>query len=412
MKNWMLFAGILLITLGIGTVTAENQIIIGAIIDESGDSASYAPGIEAAIDLAIDTLNDSYASADMNTTVIVKKVMDDGTKEGAAKAAEELIGQGVQIIVGPTTSEEVSGVLPVLEKERIVSVNPSTSVVLSKPGDSVVRLCPDNSQLLHALKKYDVEISNETGMKTIILAREDAYGRDLVNNNTAYENLVDTQLYPKNTWDFTETLDNLDAAVSPLIGKNDEVMIVLISFDETTDLLAQAAAYPNLKKVQWLGMDSVALNPALLQNETAASFAQAAGLTAVSFNIAQPPDSDYWQVYDAVADHTSGHQPSIYEILAYDETLMAAWIIQNNPGSFEDMLYLADNYGKYSYAATGWLKLNENSDREYGDYYFYQVAKGGDGRYSWVPAYVYLYGSDTVMSLDGVNNTFMEHFQQ
>ena len=32
---------------------------------------------------------------------------------------------------------------------------------------------------------------------------------------------------------------------------------------------------------------------------------------------------------------------------------MAAWIVQNNPDNLENMLYIADNYGRYSYAATG-----------------------------------------------------------
>jgi hypothetical protein len=88
---------------------------------------------------------------------------------------------------------------------------------------------------------------------------------------------------------------------------------------------------------------------------------------------------------------------------------MAAWIVQNNPKNPEEMLYIADNYGKYSYAATGWLKLNENSDREFGDYYFYMVDKSEDGYY-WKPVYVYKYESDTIQSLNGVRNKFMERF--
>jgi hypothetical protein len=74
------------------------------------------------------------------------------------------------------------------------------------------------------------------------------------------------------------------------------------------------------------------------------------------------------------------------------------------------MLYIADNYGRYSYAATGWLKLNENSDREYGDYYFYRIEKTDDGRYYWRPVNVYKYESDSVFSLEGVNNTFMQRY--
>ncbi|MDD1730019.1 MAG: hypothetical protein LUQ50_13240 [Methanospirillum sp.] len=52
----LILVGILLVS----AVSAEKQIVIGAIIDESGDTASYAPGIEAAINLAASDLNDYY----------------------------------------------------------------------------------------------------------------------------------------------------------------------------------------------------------------------------------------------------------------------------------------------------------------------------------------------------------------
>jgi len=413
MKEWILGITIVLFSvLCIGAVSAEKQIVIGAIISESGDSASYAQGIEAAIDLAVADLNDSYTKAGMSTTVTVKKSKSDGTKEGAAKAAEDLITQGVQIVVEPSSSEEVSGILPILNREGIVSVNPSSSLALSQPGDPIVRLCPDDLQLLRAVGKWNGMIAGKTPTNAVILTREDIYGRVLTENVQLCSNVTNTVSYPQNTQNFTSTLDKLDAIVTPLIEELGEknVVVFAISFDEITDLMAQASAYPNLRKARWEGMDSVALNSAILKNETAAEFAIATELTALSFNIAQPANSDYWRVYDAVKSATGGHQPSIYEILPYDETLMAAWILQNNPSTLDEKLYLADTYGKYSYGATGWLKLNENGDREYGDYYFYQVKKDDNGKYAWIPVYVYMNGSNTIVPLSGVNNTYMQHF--
>lgn len=89
---------------------------------------------------------------------------------------------------------------------------------------------------------------------------------------------------------------------------------------------------------------------------------------------------------------------------------MAAWITQNNPKTLEEKLSIADDYGRYSYAATGWLQLNENSDREFGDYFFYQVQKDSDGRYFWMPIDMYQYETETIVPLSGVNNTYMQHF--
>ncbi len=403
---------VLLAMLCIGSVSAHQEIVIGAIIDEKGDGASYASGIEAAIDLAIIDLNVSYAQSGIDTSVTLKKAFTDGTSEGAAQAAEDLLGQGVQIIVGPTSSEEVSGILPTLTREGVVSVNPSSTTALSLPGNLLVRLCPDDSELLKAARKYHQMNNGDQARKTVLLAREDLYGGVISEIFSSDELIGEPVMYPAHTQDFTSTLQTLDSVVTPLIDEVGEgnVTIIAISFDEIGDLLAQASAYPGLWNARWEGMDGSALQSTVIENETAAEFAYKTGFIALSFNIAQPPASDYWRVFDAVQEAKGGNIPSIYEILPYDETLMAAWIVQNNPKSSDEMLYIADNYGKYSYAATGWLKLNKNSDREYGDYYFYTVEKSDDGRYFWKPTYVYSYENDFIFSLQGVHNTFMQRF--
>ncbi|ABD41751.1 amino acid/amide ABC transporter substrate-binding protein, HAAT family [Methanospirillum hungatei JF-1] len=403
---------VMVVLLCIWCVSAHQEIIIGTIIDEQGDCASYAAGVEAAIDLAVSDLNDSYAKSGLDTTVTIIKSTSNGTRESAAQAAEDLISQGARVIVGPSSSEEVSGVLPILTSTGIFSVNPSSSRALSLPGDPMVRLCPDDSNLMKAVLRYH-QMNPQDSQRTmiVILAREDLYGKVLSDMFSSSEQMADPVTYPAHTRDFTQALKTLDSIVDPMIAEVGErnVTIIVVSLDETGDLLAQASAYPGLDKARWEGMDGAALHTTILENETAAAFAYKTGFTALSFNIAQPPVSDYWRVFDAVKDAKGGKVPCIYEILAYDQTLMAAWIEQNNPKNPEEMLYIADNYGKYSYAATGWLKLNENSDREFGDYYFYTVDKSEDGYY-WKPVYVYKYESDTIQSLNGINNTFMERF--
>ena len=413
MKKTTVIIGILLILTCIWGVSAENQVIVGTIIDETGDSALFAPGIKAAINLAISDLNESYEKAGMDMSVRLIIAGSDGTKDGAAAAGVELVTQGVDVIVLPSTSEEVSGMLPLLNREGIISVNPSSSTALSSPGNPIVRLCPDDHSMLRAVEKHHQLIERTSpALKIVVLARDDLYGKVLGDGGHFCSHVVDTIMYPQNTRDFMNTLEELDATVADLIEEvgEDSVIVSAISFDEIADILAQASAYPNLQKVHWEGLDVVALNSAVLMNETAAEFAYTTGLTAVSFNIAQPESSDYWRVYDAVKSAT-GKNPGIYEILPYDCTLMAVWIMQNNPSDLAETLYIADSFGKYSYGATGWLKLNENSDREYGDYYFYQVTKSTDGEYRWVPVKAYMYQSDSIISLDGVDNIFMRQYQ-
>ena len=405
----LILASILLIT----TASADRQIVIGAVIDESGDTASYAPGIEAAIKLATTDLNKFYAKTDKNITVVIKEAGTDGTADGAAKAAEDLISQGAQIIVGPITSEEVSGYLPILTSKGILSINPTSSIKLANPGDPVIRLCPGDLSLINAIASYNTIIPGTIPSKAVIVSRGDLYGLDLSEKVKSITNITDTVIYPPKTRDFTSTLEKVNSSVSSLIEKYGEkdVCVFAISIDEITDLLAQASAYPNLRKVHWSGMDGVALNPTIFKNETAAEFAYATQLATISFNVAQTPDSDYWRVCDKIKAATDGHQPSIYEILPYDEVTMAAHIIENNMSTLEDNLFVADNLGKTTYGATGWLKLNENGDRETGDYYFYLPGKGTDGSYKWVPCFAYLDSLNATIPLIGMNNTLLDRFQ-
>lgn len=397
----------------VSAVSAEKQIVIGAIIDESGDTASFAPGIEAAINLAASDLNEYYQTVNETFTVVIKKETSDGTSEGAAKAAENLVSEGAQIIVGPTTSEELSGCLPVLEREKILSINPTSSVKLAIPGDPVIRLCPGDLALINAIANYNTVFNGTIPQKTVVVSRGDLYGLDLSEKVKSITQVSDTVIYSPGTRDFTSTLEKLNSSVSSLIDSYGEqnVCVFAISIDEISDLLAQASVYPNLRKVRWSGMDGVALNPMIIKNETAAQFAYDTQLAVLSFNVAQPEDSDYWRVYDTIQESTDGHQPCIYEILPYDEVLMAARIIESNASTLDENLNVAEMIGNNLYGATGWLKLDTNGDREFGDYYFYLPQKGADGGLKWVPCFVYLDELDTTIPLTGVNNTESSSFQ-
>ena len=413
MRSWSCIFVILVIIALTGIVSADDSYVIGAIIDNKGDSASYAKGIEAAIDQAVSDLNEQFVKEGLNTNVVVKKAMTDGSPEGAVSAAEELIGEGAQIIVEPSSSEEVSAILPVLTDNGVLSINPTTSMALSNPGDPIVRLGPDDQKLLIAAGKFNSFMAGETPTKAVIVSREDLYGRVLTKNLQMCSNVAETVTYPVNTTDFSDTLHQLDTLVGSYVSQLGEknVVVFAISFDEIADLMAQASAYPNLSKAWWQGMDGVALNSLIIENKTAAEFANMTGLTALSFNIVQPADSDYWRVYDVVKK-AAGHQPTIYEILPYDEVFMAAEILQKNPESVNDMVSLAASAGNQYYGATGWLKLNANNDREHGDYFFYTVIRNEDGTYQWKPVYSYLDTMNTIIPLTGVNNTFTQNFNE
>ncbi|MDD1728529.1 MAG: hypothetical protein LUQ50_05615, partial [Methanospirillum sp.] len=284
------------------------------------------------------------------------------------------------------------------------------SVKLANPGDPVIRLCPGDLSLINAIASYNTVITGTIPQKTVVVSRGDLYGLDLSEKVKSITQVSGTVIYSPNTRDFTSTLEKLNSSVSELIDTYGEknVCVFAISIDEIGDLLAQASAYPNLRKIQWSGMDGVALNPTIIKNETAAQFAYDTHLATISFNVAPPEDSDYWRVYEKIQASTDGHQPCIYEILPYDEVVMAARILENNALTLEENLNIADILGNDLYGATGWLKLDKNVDRKYGYYYFYLPQKGANGELKWIPCFAYLDGVNTTIPLTGVTNTLLE----
>ncbi|GAA2639825.1 hypothetical protein GCM10010399_86620 [Dactylosporangium fulvum] len=166
---------------------------------------------------------------------------DDGTDaKVAAATVDRFISQGVQVMVGASSSSVTKAVIPkVVEAGRILISPSSTSDELSNVADNGLffRTAPPDALQARALS--DV-IMRDGPHRVVIVAREDAYGMGLQGNVKANlvasgmtEDSIDLMSYPATAEDFS----GLATRVREL--KPDGVLIV--GYEETA-LIVRALA--------------------------------------------------------------------------------------------------------------------------------------------------------------------------
>ena len=115
------------------TMSAYADIIIGFIGPITGSVAAYGIQANNGVKVAIDEFN---KKGGINGEKLVLKVFDDGAepKQGVS-AANQLVGEGIQYVVGPVTSNIALPVSNILEENDVLMITPSsTTPELSSRG--------------------------------------------------------------------------------------------------------------------------------------------------------------------------------------------------------------------------------------------------------------------------------------
>ena len=101
---------------------------VGAIEILSGPSAAYGKAIKEGLDLALDEINQKGVLGGRKINLIVEDSA--GNKDQAINAARKLIGRdNVALIIGPTLSNEMFAVGPVVNERKIPIIGTSTTAV-------------------------------------------------------------------------------------------------------------------------------------------------------------------------------------------------------------------------------------------------------------------------------------------
>jgi branched-chain amino acid transport system substrate-binding protein len=152
------------------------DIPVGAVEILSGPNAAYGTAIRAGLELALDTINQKGVAGGRKIALTVEDSA--GNKDQAINAARKLIGRDkVVSIIGPTLSNEMFAVGPVVNARKIPIIGTSTTANgITDLGDYVFRTSlPESDVVPVTLKKAEAKF----GVKTIALmyANDDAFSK-------------------------------------------------------------------------------------------------------------------------------------------------------------------------------------------------------------------------------------------
>ena len=148
---------------------------VGAVEILTGPSAAYGVAIKAGLELALDDINKKGILGGRFINLTVEDSA--GNKDQAINAARKLIGRDkVSLIIGPTLSNEMFAVGPVVNERKIPIIGTSTTAVgITAIGDWVFRTSLPESDVIPVTLAY----AQGRGVKTIALmyANDDAFSK-------------------------------------------------------------------------------------------------------------------------------------------------------------------------------------------------------------------------------------------
>ena len=359
----------------------QTIIRTGALLSISGSGASTGESSRVSIGLAQQDINAWLGS--LNRNVIIQTVIAD-TKTDTAEALKQLkifYDQGIRLIIGPYSSAEVAAIKSFADTHGMLIVSPSSvAVSLAIPGDNIFRFVSCDVIQGQAMTRM---LTGDSIRAIVPLIRNDVWGRDLV-GSTGSEFIKnggmvsDPVKYDPSKPDFSADLALADAAVGTLLGsyKADEVAVYLCCFGEGVKILASAGNYQHLKAVAWYGSSAFAQNASITTDTAASRFASSHLLPNPIYGLDESAQYK-WQPLKQRIQSSTGHDADIYALTAYD----AVWVSAKTyltTGTSPDIATLksafmqeASNY----FGASGNTTLDDNGDRAYGNYDFWEVTQ-------------------------------------
>lgn len=172
------FAAAVFAVLGLATapVLAADPVTVGSIEILSGPNAAYGTAIKAGMELALKEVNAKGVLGGRPINLVVEDSA--GNKEQAINAARKLIGRDkVTAIIGPTLSNEMFAVAPVVNDRKIPIIGTSTTAKgITDIGPFVFRTSLPEADVVPAAIKA---AQKKYGIKTIALlyANDDAFSK-------------------------------------------------------------------------------------------------------------------------------------------------------------------------------------------------------------------------------------------
>jgi len=385
----------LLLSLSMTTIAAgvESQsnrpFRVGVLASLTGPGSSLGQSTVAALQLAAEQLETKTSSPGgrFKVHLIVRDTKLDPAL--ALAAIQELDKQGVTVIIGPQSSSELAMIKPYADAHNILVISQgSTASALSIAGDNIFRLCPNDRREAEAV----VALMWRDGIRTIVPIWRNDVGNGGLHDSvqSAFQNMGGTVTtgfrYETSTTDFGPAIAEISSQVANarLSSNPATIGIYLAAFDEAVGVFHSATLDTVVSGTTWYGSDGTALSQALLDDSTAATFAQNANYPNPIFGLDDALQSSWQPVSDAIEART-GIKPDAFALSTYDALFILNQALQNSrrAGDFADFksafVAAANSYT----GITGSTALDAAGDRASAEFDFWAV-RFANGVPGWV----------------------------
>ena len=304
---------------------STGPVQVGAIEILSGPSAAYGTAIKAGLELALDGINQKGI---LGGRKIVLTVEDSAAnKDQAINAARKLVGRDhVVTVIGPTLSNEMFAVAPVVNERRIPIIGTSTTATgITAIGDYVFRTSLPESDVVPVTLDY----ARVHGVKTIALmyANDDAFsksGFDVMKAaaEKAGLNILTIESFGNKDTDFSAQLTKIKGLKPDAVGISalvEPVSGVLLQArqlgfgKETLFVGGNGSNSPKLGEIAGAASDGLIVGSPWFIGKT--DPANAAFVTAFKARYGRDPDQFAAQAYDCMhivaeaIDHAGAAEP-------------------------------------------------------------------------------------------------------
>ncbi|WP_202318858.1 ABC transporter substrate-binding protein [Archaeoglobus neptunius] len=379
--------------LSAAAVASAEEIKIGVLVDLSGPLTTYGTDIKNTLEIAKEDINAYFKSKDLPYTVNFYVEDTKVDPNIALQKIQDLYAKGINLVIGPMGSGEVSNIKSFVTSNKIIIVSPSSTALPSLIG---VTKPEEKKYIFRFVGTDDLQTDaitaelKDMGVKAVVITYiGNAWGKGLYETIKPKLEKAGIEIkshveYPDPPpADFSPYIAEMENTVSDLLKtyKPSEIAIVAFSYEETATLLAQTKSDSPLLSVIWLGSDGTALSSKALD---VCDKASRVGLYSTLF---ESKGKAFDELKAKYKEKGFGEEPYQYAMNAYD----AAWVlalsyvkvVQENGKYDADIMAetipkvtIDYSEGKYGvYPVTGTIKLNEWNDRASGDYAIYYVTK-------------------------------------
>ena len=357
----------------------KKKIELGGLFSITGGWNTLGRSSAAAIQLAVEDVNAYFDR--IGSSYQVDAIVEDTQLDPkiALTKLQDLSAQNVHIVIGPQSSAEVANIKDFAQQHDILILSQSsTAGSLSIPGDNVFRLCPDDDLEGEAVSA----LMYDDGIRVIVPIWRDDAGNNGLHDATKkhFEGLGGTVSagvqYAASTTDFTAAVNDLSTQLTTALSGTpaNQVAVYLAGFDEVVSLFQLASVNSTLKSVKWYGSDGVALSNAVLNDSTAADFANLQDYPNPTFGLDAAAEP-IWKDVAGRIQAITGFAPDAFALGVYDAVWIAARtaaLAKGNVSADFVRNALPEFAGSY-FGGTGWTVLNEAGDRRFGNFDYWAI---------------------------------------